>query len=387
MNDIMTIIKKELSRFFQDKKLLFTTIILPGLMLYIMYTLMGSVISGLMVTDESYVYQVTSINTPEVLKDYFKELPIQITEEKMENLTRVKEQVGTEMDACIVFPQDFEQEVAVYSVGSKMAAPTVEIYYSSGENTSLEAENMLTEVLDAYENSIANKFDIKDGEEYDLREGSDLSMQYMYSVIPMLIILFLFSGCVSIAPDFVAGEKERGTMATLLVTPVKRSAIAIGKVVSMSIVSILSAVSSFIGMMLSLPKMQMNISLDGLGAMDYMKIGIVLVVTALTLISLLVIISTQASSVKEAGTYSSSIMVLIMVLAIAGGYMSGGQSKIGTYFIPVLNSSRCIAGVFCENLDAGVLFYTVLSNVVITVLMIIGITKMFESEKIIFSKK
>jgi sodium transport system permease protein len=71
----------------------------------------------------------------------------------------------------------------------------------------------------------------------------------------MLIIMFLFSGAMSIGPDSIAGEKERGTIATLLVTPVKRSEIAIGKVMSLSIISLFSATSSFIGIMLSLPKL------------------------------------------------------------------------------------------------------------------------------------
>ncbi|MFQ7035420.1 MAG: ABC transporter permease subunit [Candidatus Borkfalkia sp.] len=50
-----------------------------------------------------------------------------------------------------------------------------------------------------------------------------------------------------IAPESIAGEKERGTIATLLVTPIKRSELVVGKVLSLSALSSLSAISSFIG--------------------------------------------------------------------------------------------------------------------------------------------
>jgi len=61
------------------------------------------------------------------------------------------------------------------------------------------------------------------------------------SLLPMLMIMFLFSGAMSIGPESIAGEKERGTIATLLVTPVKRKEIAIGKILALSVLSLISA--------------------------------------------------------------------------------------------------------------------------------------------------
>lgn len=67
------------------------------------------------------------------------------------------------------------------------------------------------------------------------------------SMLPMLLMIFLFTGCMSVAPESIAGEKERGTIATLLVTPVKRSHIAIGKIIALSIIALLSGISSTLG--------------------------------------------------------------------------------------------------------------------------------------------
>jgi ABC-type Na+ efflux pump permease subunit len=60
-------------------------------------------------------------------------------------------------------------------------------------------------------------------------------------ILPFLILSFLFSGCLAVTPESIAGEKERGTIATLLVTPIKRRELAIGKIISLSILATLAA--------------------------------------------------------------------------------------------------------------------------------------------------
>ena len=64
-NGILTIMKKELARFFGDKRMAFTTILLPGLMIYFMYNFMGSAIGDMVKVDETYKYSVNVVNLPE----------------------------------------------------------------------------------------------------------------------------------------------------------------------------------------------------------------------------------------------------------------------------------------------------------------------------------
>ena len=65
MKDIIVIIKKELARFFGDKRMVFTTLLMPGLMIYIMYTFMGEGLANKMTTPEDYVSKVYVQNMPE----------------------------------------------------------------------------------------------------------------------------------------------------------------------------------------------------------------------------------------------------------------------------------------------------------------------------------
>lgn len=63
-NNLMTIIKKELARFFGDKRMVFTTILMPGLLIYIMYSFMGSGLTSRFEAEEDYTYRIYAENMP-----------------------------------------------------------------------------------------------------------------------------------------------------------------------------------------------------------------------------------------------------------------------------------------------------------------------------------
>lgn len=67
-NTIITILKKELKRFFSDKRMAFTTIFMPGIMIFIMYSFMGDAISGMVSVDDEYVYKIESTYMPESIR-------------------------------------------------------------------------------------------------------------------------------------------------------------------------------------------------------------------------------------------------------------------------------------------------------------------------------
>ena len=78
MSGIIAIIKKELARFFFDRRMLVTTLIMPGLLIYVVYTLMGTLISDIAGGDARYSAAVK--NMPEVLTAYFSGSPFDISD-------------------------------------------------------------------------------------------------------------------------------------------------------------------------------------------------------------------------------------------------------------------------------------------------------------------
>ena len=109
-------------------------------------------------------------------------------------------------------------------------------------------------MLDAYESSLSNRFDVNaGGAGYDVAEERDVAGMLVVSIVPLLLLILVFSSVMSIAAESVAGEKERGTMATLLATPIKRRDIALGKVLAITVIGLLIAASSAIGIFSGLP--------------------------------------------------------------------------------------------------------------------------------------
>lgn len=157
------------------------------------------------------------------------------------------------------------------------------------------------------------------------------------------MLIFLYSGCMSIAPDSIAGEKERGTLATMLVTPMKRGNLAVGKILSLGTLALLSGLSSFIGTITSLPKM-MGGAMDGMntavyGAGEYLALLGIILSTVLLFVSIISVVSAFSKNVKEATTYLVPFMVLVMLCGVAGMF-GGGSAAFWVSLIPRLQQHR-----------------------------------------------
>jgi len=206
----------------------------------------------------------------------------------------------------------------------------------------------------------------------------------------MLLMMLMFSCCMSVAPDAIAGEKERGTIATLLVTPMPRWHLAMGKIISVSLVALLGGLCSFLGVVLSLPKLMGNtemIDAAVYGVPEYACILGVILSTVLLFVAVISVISALAKSVKEASGMVTPLMFVILFISI-GGMLSGGVSDVQTwmYLIPVFNSSQCISGIFSMAYEPISVVLTMVSNLACTGVCVFALAKVFGSEKIMFNK-
>ena len=391
--NVLTIIKKEFQRFFGDRRMLLTTVLLPGLMIYVIYSLMGSFMSDRFSTDGAPEATVYVEHLPASLESTFDALPFEIIDAAGSDAEELRALVATEAAAAVyvVFPEDFDEAVAVYDVGSGSPAPNVAIYFNSASVDSASAQAMIAGVLDAYEERLANRFDVNAGEtQYDLAEPSDLTGMIYSMLVPMLMLIFIFSGCMAVAPESIAGEKERGTIATLLVTPMKRSELAIGKIVSLSVIALLSGLSSFLGTILSLPRLmgaaasEMDVSQYGVA--DYVQLLLVVLSTVLVVIALISIISASARSVKEATTAVSPLMVLVMLIGVTSMLGSGAPQQPLWYLIPLYNSVQAMNGIFSFSASPLQIALTVCSNLLYAGVGAWVLTRMFNSEKVMFSR-
>ena len=391
-NSILTIMKKELARFFGDKKVAFSTILLPGLMIFVLYSFMGSALTSQFSVEEDYKAECYVMNFPEddtlkmMLKEGFRFKEISSEEEVKQAKKKLQEK---ETDLCVVFPEDFSERIAEpLPVTSSALPPEVQIFYNSSETSSEKAFQAMSSVLNEFEGMLSNRFDLNksDGVAYDLAKKEVAIGSIFSSMLPMLLLIFLFSGTLAVAPESIAGEKERGTIATLLVTPVKRSHIAIGKILALSIIALLSGASSTIGTVLSLPKLMGAAGdLDGsvYSVTDYLLLAVVILSTVMVFVTVLSLISAYAKSIKEAQSYATPVMIILMVVGITAMFGNGAKEELYYYCIPAYNSVQSMVRIFEFNVSAGTMLVTVVSNLAITLLGAFVLTKMFQSERIV----
>jgi sodium transport system permease protein len=200
--------------------------------------------------------------------------------------------------------------------------------------------------------------------------------------------MLLFSGCMAVAPESISGEKERGTIASLLVTPAKRSHIAIGKILALSIMALISGASSTLGIVLSLPKLMGDtVTINGsvYGVTDYLMLAVIILSTVLVLITIISIISAYAKTVKEAGTYVTPLMIASMLIGLTGMFGSTAQNP-ALYLIPIYNSVQSMMGIFSFETNIAHILITVVANITFTGVGVFVLTRMFNSEKIMFNK-
>lgn len=391
--NMITIIKKEFARFFGDRRMVLTTIFLPGIMIYVLYSFMGNMMMKQFTTSDDYVYQIEAVSLPASMEFLKTQEMFEVKEVDAAEEADAKALVETqEADLLLVFPEEFDQKVAAYDcTATTDAASDIQIYYNSVSTESSAAYQMVCAMLDEYETALSNKFDINAEEEicYDMATEKDTSAQFFSMMLPMLMMMFLFSGCMAIAPESIAGEKERGTIATLLVTPMKRSELAIGKIISLSVIGLLSGFSSFVGTMLSLPNLmgaaadEMSASVYGIS--DYVFLLVMILSTVLVIIGAISVISGFAKSVKEAGTAVSPLMILVMVLSVTTMMGGGAPEEPYLYLIPLYNSVQCMNGIFSFTMLPVNFVITVVSNLVYTGILVFILTKMFDSEKIMYN--
>jgi sodium transport system permease protein len=265
----------------------------------------------------------------------------------------------------------------------------VEIYFNSSSTGSTTAYSYMTAILDFYESSMTNKFDVNmGGEAYDLATDEDLTSMIFSMMMPMLLMMLLFSGCMAVAPESIAGEKERGTVAALLGTPAKRGHIAIGKILALSVMALMSGTSSTLGVVLSLPKLMgeaVEINGSVYGFSDYAMLAVVILSTVLLLITVISIISAYAKTVKEATGYVTPLMILSMMVGISG-MLGASASNPALYLIPLYNSVQSMIGIFSFEANILNMAITVGANLAITAAGVFVLTRMFNSERVMFNR-
>jgi sodium transport system permease protein len=399
-HNIRTVYFKELLDTLRDKRTLISSVIVPLLLFPLMTIGFGTVAAKAM---KSLSKETVSImvfgqeHAPTVAKNLERAPGLKIEPSKEDYRQRIGDK---RLRAAIEFPPGFEE--ALKQGGTN--APHVKIYSYEGEVRSQVAVRQLQALLRDYSDKVVGtrlaekglshetlkpfKTDVENVAPPEKVTGSILG-----GLIPYMIIFLCFVGAVTPAIDVTAGEKERGTMETILVTPISRSDLVAGKfllVVTVSLITTLLSVTSF-AITFSLP---MN-ALKGLGpqagplmafqvsALSVVWVLIMLLPLAVFFSALLIAVGTFARTFKEAQTYISPMMVLVIIPAVAST-LPGFDLSTKLALVPILNVSLVCKDVLTANFNWGLIALTFASSCAYAGVALFGAVQAFKRESVLF---
>jgi len=406
MNGMKYIIKKELTRVFSDKKLIVSLFILPVVLMVGMYYFIGQMQSSMMNDIEKHISTVYIQNDPEGFNGIISLANYQANIQYLKqdaDVSAIKTDIlNGKTDLLVVFEDDFLNKVENYETNGVI--PEVKTFYNNSEEYSSAARNnFLTQVLAVYQQQLLSDrfgdlgqltvFNIDVNPESSIIVDNEKATGKLFgTLLPYLITFMLFIGAMSLGVDAITGEKERGTMASMLLTPLKRKEIVLGKLISLSILSCLSA-AIYAGVMIgAMPIMLKSLSgdaLDGLSLTFTAAQVVELLVIMLTLVYLYVAIvslaAVLAKTAKEANSYVSPIYIVVLATGMITMFTGSGEKALFMYAIPVYGSAISIQSILVGELTIAKFGATVGGTVALAFIITVLITKAFNSEKIMFN--
>ncbi len=387
MHTIITVIKKELKDTLRDKKTLFSAIILPALAIPLLLLGVSSLQKSLIDKEKGKELKVVLMNAPEAVAQQFEDETIRLL--ASQNLDNAKDSVANEVfDAVLVFDSNFKKNVDSLQTGA------VQLYYKS---TNIMVQRRIEEKLTAYKavvlkermatlNIPAPVLEPVRVETINVASAKEQIGETIGGLIPYIFILFCFMGCMYPALDLITGEKERGTIETLLTVPASRFSILIGKTITIALVGVVAAVMTIAGMVIALnlgsgiPPSFMDTIGDMLSVKFILMLFAMLLPLSFFFAGILSAMVVRTSSFKEAQSYVTPMNFVVIVPAMVA-MMPGIELNWQLSFVPVLNVALATKEIIAGTIHLGHFAVIVLSLIAFATLSVFISYQQFSQEK------
>ena len=392
-----TIYKKELARIFKDKKMIFSVFLLPVLIMVGIMALVGNLATRQVEDIENHRSIVHMINEPDSFSAFLEAADLNMevntikTDDERENVMDLLR--NGDADLLIEFPENFDSMIQEYQTGDEV--PQIKTYYNPSEDYSASAYELISnQTLEAYRQTLLSQrvadmnglqiFTVNsDNKDMIVQDDQKASGKALGMMLPYFITILLFAGAMGIGTDMIAGEKERGTMASLLVTPVKRKSIVLGKVFALMTISGVSSVIYIVVMGATFPKI-----LGGDSGLDIeitpeqiAMIGVLLVAISFLYSAIVILISVFARDLKEASTYITPAYMVVLVIGMMTMFTTS-EAGMKDYLIPFYNTALALKGILTSEVTMAQYGVTLVMTLVLGGILTAVIAKAFESEKV-----
>lgn len=398
--NIGIVYRKELTEALRDRRTLISTILVPLLLFPVLSVGFGAVamlMIGKAQEEKPQVMILGGEDSPTIVDGLKKLDKIQI----VPALSNWKDQIiNKEVRAAVEIPAGFQADVA------QQKSQTVSIYNYEGELKSGFATEKIEKYLTAYRDAVIRHrlsaknipdtvlkpFEVK---QQNVAPPEKVSGAAFGGIIGYMVILLCMTGAMYPAIDLTAGEKERGTMETILSSPISRMHLVLGKFFLILTAALSTAAISVLSMGLSFLVLShyTGQSADGraaaagfilkLGPKAVSSIFLMALPVAVLFSATLMTIALFAKTYKEAQSYLTPMTFVVVIPAIAA-MLPGAELTPKLALIPILNTSlvckEIISGTYHWNLIA-IIF---VSTCVYAAAALFIAIKMFQRESVLF---
>ena len=398
LRNIGVVYRKELVDSLRDRRTVISMTVVPILLFPALTLGMGLLGATMMSRAKGEVPRVMVVggeDSPKVLDALKKNEKIEVVPGTADFADRVS---NKDVRAAIILPKGFD---AAAEHGDEQ---TVAVDYYEGDIKSELAKDTAETSLKDYRLSLAKQLVSERGvpgnlvepfkvEKKNVAPPEKVAGSALGGLIPYFVIILSLTGAMYPAMDLTAGEKERGTMETILTSPVSRTDLVLGKffmVLTASLATaLLSLTSMAISFMLARNMIDKLVSEENPGvhyAIDPKGIlAVLLMVLPLSVLfsATLLAVALFAKSFREAQTYLSPLTVIVIMPAVAA-LLPGVELNTRTALIPILSTTLVGKEIMAGNHPWGFIMLIFLSSCVYASVAIGAAVTMFNRESVLF---
>jgi sodium transport system permease protein len=373
MHTIITVIRKELKDTLRDRKTLISAILLPALTLPLILFGVTALQQSLLDKENTKKLKIALVEAPNQLTKYFEDSSFVLYQDIA--FAAAKDSVASDdFDALLLFEPSF------YARINSLQTAQVQFYFKS---TNRMVKRRIESKLDVYKSIVlAHRIDTLQldaewmkpvaVEQIDVASTQEQLGDTLGGFIPYIFILFCFMGCMYPALDLITGEKERGTIETLLTVPASRFNILMGKTITIALFGIVAATMTLAGLVVGVNCIQ-DIPQEFLSSIsDLISLKFVLMLLAMLLplslffAGILSAVVVRASSFKEAQSYVTPMSFLVIIPAMIA-LMPGMDLSWSTAWVPILNVALATKEIVGGTIDLSMYTAIVVSLILFAV--------------------
>jgi sodium transport system permease protein len=391
LRNIGTVYRKEMREAMRDRRTLISTIVVPILLFPVLTVGMGYAAVSLIgeaTRQPAKIMILGGQDSPAVVEGLKKTKNLIVVTPSADYVSQIS---SKKIRAAVEIPAGLE------SGGTDN--PPVKIYIYAGDLKSASAASRIERFFTDYRDSIARDrlaaeklpaallkpFEIK---QENVVSAEKVAGETVGGIIPYLVIIMCLTGAMYPAMDLTAGEKERNTMETILSSPISRTHLVLGKFLLVLTASLVTAglsvtsmgVSSWVFQRFQDQSSGIHIKIGLLAVLSVFMVALPL---AVLFSAALITIALFAKSYKEAQSYISPLMVVVIVPAVAA-MLPGVELTPRLSLVPILNVS-----LLCKDLIAGNYHWNAIALIFVSTCLYAAAAlfiavKMFQRESVLF---